>query len=87
MKENNNGGPKRTKLHEAAENGNLSSFQSIIENMLSVEIVNTEDFNPKGQKISEGNCGVFNSPKKTNFFPCILTVFESKNEDIKLNNL
>ena len=47
MKENNNGGPKRTKLHEAAENGNLSSFQSIIENLLSAEIVNTDDFNPK----------------------------------------
>ena len=47
MKENNNEGAKRTKLHKAAENGNLSSFQSIIENLLSAEIVNTDDFNPK----------------------------------------
>ena len=46
MKENNNGRPKRTKL-EAAESGNLSRFQSIIENLLSAEIVNTDDFNPK----------------------------------------
>ena len=47
MKENNNGGPKRTKLHEAAENGNLSVFQSYIEKMLSAEIVITEDVNPE----------------------------------------
>ena len=38
---------KHTNLHEAAENGNLSAFKSIIENMLSADIVNTEDFNPE----------------------------------------
>ena len=47
MKENNNEGPKRTKLHETAENGNLPSFQKIIESMLTAEIVNTDDFNPR----------------------------------------
>ena len=47
MKENDNARPKRTKLHEAAENGNLSRVQSIIENLLSAELVNTDDFNPK----------------------------------------
>ena len=51
--ENNNEEPeksppiKHTNLHEAAENGNLSAFKSIIENMLSADIVNTEDFNPE----------------------------------------
>lgn len=44
--ENNNEGPEKSNLHEAAENGDLSAFKSIIENMLSADIVNTEDFNP-----------------------------------------
>ena len=43
---------KVSPLHKAAENGNLSVFQSYIENMLSAEIVITEDVNPEDD---EGN--------------------------------
>ena len=38
---------KVSPLHKAAENGNLSVIQSYIENMLSAEIVITEDVNPE----------------------------------------
>ena len=37
-------------LHKATENGNLYVFQSYIENMLSAEIVITEDVNPEDDK-------------------------------------
>ena len=43
---------KVSPLHKAAENGNLSVFQSYIESMLSAEIVITEDVNPEDD---EGN--------------------------------
>ena len=39
--------PKRTKLHDAAENGNLSAFKSMMQNMLDDSVLDVEDFNPE----------------------------------------
>jgi ankyrin repeat protein len=39
--------PKRTKLHDAAENGNLSVFESIMQTMLDDSVLDVEDFNPE----------------------------------------
>ena len=39
--------PIRTKLHDAAENGNLSAFKSMMQNMLDDSVLDVEDFNPE----------------------------------------
>ena len=52
IKRVNNGGPgfdsnKRTELHEAAENGNLQVFQSLMKSMLDDSVLDIQGFNPE----------------------------------------